>query len=610
MTDYESRREREARRRDQYVCNVVDCCEDMFEGPFDCREMKKCCFRCNPAVVLYSLHHWLTGFVYGVYRPFLFYVLYEQLPANSRFLLLGCLLATEVVVDYASDYLLFVVQRAIKDRRGVLFMANVFDILSCACYFFINEVHWALIFVGAALHSLAASMSIGTHRAIVAWWLVETDSTKYREYFLRHRRRYELLGSFCGVLLGYYVHVHLYDSIFEGIGMLRPLQEGRRHRAVFLVASLVYLLKALVVVLHPAQKFLLSKLDLLESDLGERGHHAGATGQPVTNPVADGAMEGVKSKKEYMERNRRIFQEKIASREVKDDLYNDLGRFWFEDDARTWLMDLSVLCKLLRSTLGYMICTAVPSCFRASPDQDDNRRGGPDAEAETGETGEVRGQVDAELYLPARKLVAVSLIKAVNIHIKDFVQAFVIVYPLVGKHDDGRDSRTTSILLCVIYMLYAVSAYISQSNSKDMRASCAACCGEMYERPWKSRRIVDTALRVISLCLVFTTLVTLADVGVGFVVVYLLHITINSMHDLSSSHFRYMIGKITKKHTMIERGSIDAGVKFLCAVFVCAMSPLFGYIIDDPSTMTKTNGSNFSLVCIPFIRIDPLSTLY
>ena len=297
---------------------------------------------------------------------------------------------------------------------------------------------------------------------------------------------------------------------------------------------------------------------------------------------------------------------------MKDDLYNDLGKFWFEDNARTWLMDLSVVCRLLRSTLGYMICTAIPSCFRtkaalALPDENDNRRGGPDVEAET---GEVRGQVDTELYLPARKLVAVSLLKAVNIHIKDFVQAFVIVYPLVRRHNDGRDSRTTSILLCIIYMLYAVSAYISRSNSKDMRALCAACCGEMYERPWKSRRIVDTALRVIFLCLVFTALVTLADVGVGFVVVYVLHITINSMHDLSSSHFRYMIGKIAKKYTMIERGSIDAGVKFLCAVFVCAMSPLFGYIIDDPSTMTKTNGSNFSLVCIPLFRINPPSTLY
>ena len=102
---------------------------------------------------------------------------------------------------------------------------------------FINEVHWALIFAGASLHSLAASMSNGTHRAIVAWWLVETDSTKYREYFLRHRRRYELLGSFCGALLGYYVHVHLYDGIFEGVSVLQPLKVGRRHRAVFLVAS-------------------------------------------------------------------------------------------------------------------------------------------------------------------------------------------------------------------------------------------------------------------------------------------------------------------------------------------------------------------------------------
>ena len=236
---------------------------------------------------------------------------------------------------------------------------NVFDILSCACYFFVNEVHRALIFAGASLHSLAASMSNGTHRAIVAWWLVETDSTKYREYF--HRRRYELLGSFCGVLLGYYVHVHFYDSIFEYVSMLRPLKGGRQHRAVFLVASLVYLLKALVVVLHPAQKFLLSKL--VQADHGE-GEGDMRTpdhlDHPVSNPINDAVMEGIKSKKEYMKRHRRIFREKIAKRELKDDLYEDLGRFWFEDENRTWLMDLRVICMLLRSTIGYMFCKIIP----------------------------------------------------------------------------------------------------------------------------------------------------------------------------------------------------------------------------------------------------------
>ena len=334
-------------------------------------------------------------------------------------------------MDYASDYLLFLVQRNIKDRRGVLVLANVFDILSCACYFFINEVHWALIFAGASLHSLAASMSNGTHRAIVAWWLVETDSTKYREYFLRHRRRYELLGSFCGALLGYYVHVHLYDGIFEGVSVLQPLKVGRRHRAVFLVASLVYVLKALVVILHPAQKFLLSKLDLFQDghDEGEGG--IGTTVHPISNPVGDAAMEGVKSKKEYMERNRRIFQEKIATREVKDDLYDDLGRFWFEDDGRTWIMDLRVIYMLFSSTFGYMFCKIIPSCFHmksapADPDEDGHQRTGPDVEADTEAK---KTQVDPELYLPAQRLVAVGLIKAVNYHVKDFVQLCNSVSP-------------------------------------------------------------------------------------------------------------------------------------------------------------------------------------
>ena len=151
-------------------------------------------------------------------------------------------------------------------------------------------------------------------------------------------------------------------------------------------------------------------------------------------------MEGVKSKKEYMERNRRIFQEKIATREVKDDLYDDLGRFWFEDDGRTWIMDLRVIYMLLSSTFGYMFCKIIPSCFHmksapADPDEDGHQRTGPDVEADTEAK---KTQVDPELYLPAQRLVAVGLIKAVNYHVKDFVQSFVIVYPLVRKYDEER----------------------------------------------------------------------------------------------------------------------------------------------------------------------------
>ena len=272
------------------MCTVVDCCEDLFEGPFDCREMKKCCFRCNPAVVLYSLYHWLTGFVYGVYRPFLFYVLYEQLPANSRFLLLGCLLATEVVVDYASDYLLFVVQRTIKDRRGVLFLANVFDILSCACYFFINEVHWALIFAGAALHSLAASMSIRTHRAIVAWWLVETDSTKYRGYFLQHRRRYELLGSFAAC---YWDTMCMFTCMMVSLKLLACFGRFKKVGGTvlyFLLPLWYTCLKLWWSSCTRRKSFCSVNWTCLKATSGNGSTMQAA--RPVTNPVADGAMEG------------------------------------------------------------------------------------------------------------------------------------------------------------------------------------------------------------------------------------------------------------------------------------------------------------------------------
>ena len=144
-----------------------------------------------------------------------------------------------------------------------------------------------------------------------------------------------------------------------------------------------------------------------------------------------------------------------------------------------------------------------------------------------------------------------------------------------------------------------------------MRACCAVMCGDMYAKPWKSRRVVNKALHLIFVFLVLATLVTLANVGVGFVVIYLFHVIINSMHDLSSSHCRYMVGRIAKKYTMIERGSIDACVKFLCAFFVCTISPLFGHIIDHPSTTTKINGSNFSLVSTRcYITMDDLLTLY
>ena len=53
----------------------------------------------------------------------------------------------------------------------------------------------------------------------------ETDSTKYREYF---RGIAEGTNSrvFLWRLVGYYVHVHLYDGIFEGVSVLQPLKVG------------------------------------------------------------------------------------------------------------------------------------------------------------------------------------------------------------------------------------------------------------------------------------------------------------------------------------------------------------------------------------------------
>ena len=83
---------------------------DLFERPCDCGEL---------ALLLsvelhgpYSVHHWLTA-VYGVYRPFLFYVLTSN-SSNHRFRSLGVCLLSLAFVDYASDYLLFLVQRISK----------------------------------------------------------------------------------------------------------------------------------------------------------------------------------------------------------------------------------------------------------------------------------------------------------------------------------------------------------------------------------------------------------------------------------------------------------------------------------------------------------------
>ena len=191
----------------------------------------------------------------------------------------------------------------------------------------------------------------------------------------------------CGALLGYYVHVHLYDGIFEGVSMLQPLKVGRRHRAVFLVASLVYVASSCGSP-TPGTKVFAQQVGSFQDGHDEGEGDTGTTVHPISNPVGDAAMEGVKSKKEYMERNRQIFREKIATREVKDDLYDDLGRFWFEDDGRTWIMDLGVIYMLLRSTFGYMFCKIIPSCFHmksapADPDEDGHQRTGPDVEADT-----------------------------------------------------------------------------------------------------------------------------------------------------------------------------------------------------------------------------------
>jgi hypothetical protein len=552
-------------------------------------------------------------------------------------------------VDCAFDYLLFLIQRNIKDRRYVLILANVFDILSCASYFFINDTHWALLFSGAALHSLSTSLSNGTHQAIVAWWLVEIDATKYRNYFLNLRLFYEFVGTGVGIVAGFYVHVYLFDAVFSIADVFSSIKSGRKHRAIFFIASIVYLVKAVVLLFHPKQKFLLHKLDLVRSSNNESLNSENASVSPdgdLESPVdqddnigSDLAMEGVKSKKEYMERNRRIFREKVAKQEVKSDLYNDLGRFWFEDETRTWMMDINVLCKIARSTIGVFFCTTIPNCISCcityccdccccfagsksiSPpiqERQGRRKNGGGGDEDSGfkedhghdDDGiQSKTQNPLETYLPARKLVEISVFRAVNYHMKAFLQAFIIVYPFLQSYRDGRDSTTISIWLCVVYFVYALSTYLSQLNSKYMRETCTMCetNGLYNPAPWKSRRIVQLSLRVTAMSICFAMVITLLNVGIGTsVFVVLCHFVMNASYGLSSSHCRYMVGKISTKYIGNERGSIEAGIKFLTTIFICIISPLFGHAIDQESTLVNANASNFSLVSIRFAFNMPI----
>ena len=623
--------------------------------------MKKCCFKWNLVVIIYSIYHLLTGLVDGMYRPYLFYVLYEQLPQEYRFLLLGCLLCTELFIDWIFDYACFIIQRNIKDRRLVLMIANVFDILSCVCYFFLNDVHWALVFAGAGLHSLSMSISNGTHQAIVAWWLVEIDGTKYRNYFLNHRYFYELIGTLLGVVLGYYIHVHLYDSIFGVVNALNAIESGRKHRAIFLIASIVYLIKILFLMFHPKQKFLINKFNSetkksIQPD--GYGDDVEQQQQQQRNPIAtnnghDAAMEGVKSKKEYMERNRRIFREKFAKEEVKSDMYDDLGKFWFEDEKRTCGMDLMVIGKILRSSIGrllfnlipYCICSCYKCCLRCLcgicsccrscyklivnccppgyEDADDmerrvergrrrnrqrqqqqrrHRRGYDDDDDDDDEYDDSDHDFDddfydddmrknnkanpLEIYLPVRKLVEISVFRAVQYHMKDFIQAGIIIYPFLTKYNAPRNGTTTSIGLCVVYFFYAIVAYISQYNSKRMRTFCGECC-DNYPTAWKSRKIIQTCIRSTTIAIFICFAVGCAQVSSLVTILWVvMHIVVHMFYGFSSSHSRYMIGKMAKRYIGNERGSLESGVKFLSTIFLCIISPLFGYSIDQDPLQT------------------------
>eukprot|EP00943_MAST-04B_sp_MAST-4B-sp1_P008047 g8047.t1 len=502
--------------------------------------------------------------------------------------------------------MLFLIQRNIKDRRFVLILANVLDILSCASYFFMNDTHWALLFSGAALHSLSTSLSNGTHQAIVAWWLVEIDATKYRNYFLNLRLFYEFVGTGVGIIAGFYIHVYLFDAVFSIGDVLNSIKSGRRHRAIFFIASIIYLVKVVVLLFHPKQKFLLHKLDIVRDSNNDSSNSENAFVSPdgdiesnvQRNPIDeddnignDLAMEGVKSKKEYMERNRRIFRERVAKQEVKSDLYNDLGRFWFEDETRTWMMDINVLCKIARSTIGVFFCTSVPNCISGfigcccdccsccvasesiSPRIQNRRRRGRnnndngdedngfqedryDGHDDGHDDGHYDGHYDGhddgvqnktqnalEMYLPVRKLVEISIFCAVNYHMKAFLQAFIIIYPFLKSYRDVRDTTSISVWLCVVYFIYALSTYLSQLNSKYMRKTCAMCetNGPYNPAPWKSRRIVQLALRVTAVSICFATVVTLLNVGIGTsIFVVLCHFVVNASYGLSSSHCQFM----------------------------------------------------------------------
>ena len=73
--------------------------------------------------------------------------------------------------------------------------------------------------------------------------IVEIDATKYRSYFLNHRLFYEFVGTGIGIIVGFYIHVYLFDAIFSIADVLSGIESGRKHRAIFFIASIIYLIK-------------------------------------------------------------------------------------------------------------------------------------------------------------------------------------------------------------------------------------------------------------------------------------------------------------------------------------------------------------------------------
>ena len=90
-----------------------------------------------------------------------------------------------------------------------------------------------------------------------------------------------------------------------------------------------------------------------------------------------------------------------------------------------------------------------------------------------------------------------------------------------------------------------------------------------------------------------------------------MHIVVHMFYGFSSSHSRYMIGKMSKRYIGNERGSLESGVKFLSTIFLCMISPLFGYSIDQdplqtPDAWVFSRVSKYVYICISSFIFCPI----